>query len=152
MWGFCSKKGYRFCRLCLAPIACLCNVCNFCMRHIPWLFFYDQWSHRPASHRPWVDHTRAAVFSFSGYFLVYIQYLPPDPTDDYCGITAWLGSAEFQCPQRGKGPNIDPNHQFFGAPAVSFRGCNCFFLQNEEYLNGGSSNTSFNRDTYEVTN
>lgn len=25
-----------------------------------------------------------------GYFLVYIQYLPPDPTDDYCGITAFL--------------------------------------------------------------
>ena len=25
-----------------------------------------------------------------GYFLVYIQYLPPDPTDDYCRITAFL--------------------------------------------------------------
>ena len=25
-----------------------------------------------------------------GYGLVYFQYLPPDPTDDYCGITAFL--------------------------------------------------------------
>ena len=25
-----------------------------------------------------------------GYFLVYIQYLPPHPTDDYCGLTAFL--------------------------------------------------------------
>ena len=65
----------------------------------------------------------------------------------------WVGSW-ISVPQRGKGPNFNPNHQFFGFQLLGFlRGVSvCFFLQTEEYLNGGSSNTSFNRDTYEVTN
>ena len=80
----------------------------------------------------------------TGYFLVYIQYLPPDPTDDYCGITAWLGVMmggggrrvalrttgwnSEKAPEQGQRSTQTPS--ILGVPAVRFfPGCSWFFWQ-----------------------
>lgn len=131
--GFLLEKMLSFLSLVLgAGCFAYATYATLCMRHIPWLFFYDQWSHRPASHWPWVDHTRVAVVFFVIRLLLGLHSIPSTRSHGWLlrhhrvirlmleELVGW--QLNFSAPKRGKGPNFDPKHQFLGFQRILKRG------------------------------
>lgn len=123
---------------------CLCNLCNFMQEthtmvvfpmtngHIDLLLVWQAPS--PVDWTiPWRPCFRFQATSWCTFNTFHpiprmtIAALPRDSGHD--GGVGWL-EAEFQAPKRGKGPNIDPKHQFLGLQVFGFlRGVSvCFFF------------------------
>ena len=111
---------------------CLCNLCNFCMTHIPYGCFSMTNRHIDLLlvwQAHWTIPGAAVVFfvfqatswcTFNTFHLIPRMTIAASPRDsghDVMENVGRFGEVNFSAPKKGgKGTNFDPKHQFFGVP------------------------------------